>query len=123
MHWSLMIFSMLYLGPVAADSGEKVLAGFDPKVDVISEQYLAGAYLIYDCKHGHWTCVLENQYQECVELRKEDIQQGKPNLRCAPLGQFPTKKSCFQHQLFFVSQAHGDRFCIGEQWKQKEINF
>lgn len=123
MFLSLMIFSILFLTNLQADSGQKSLAGFDPRVDVIAENYEAGPYLIYDCEERHWTCVLESYYKECEEKRAQDIHDKKVKLRCAPVGVLPTKKSCFQRQLFLTGQNQGIRFCIGEDWKQKEISF
>lgn len=93
-------------------------------MDAISENYDAGSWLIYDCEEKHWTCVLESNYRECEEKRKKDF--NLPNEvyhSCAPIGQFPTKRSCFQRQLFMVSQNYGQRFCIKDSWKNKNIEF
>lgn len=127
MQIKLMLFSgvlaLLTAPQLVADSGQKVLNGYDPKVDIISEKYEAGPYLIYDCQAKHYVCVLENYYKDCETLRAQNIHERKLDLGCAPLGMLPNKKSCFQKQLFLVSQNHGTRFCIGEEWKQKEIEF
>jgi hypothetical protein len=119
----LMLFSILLSALSFADSGEKIVNGYDPKVDIISENYEAGPFLIYDCQEGHWTCVLESYYKDCEEKRAKDVHEKKLELSCAPIGELPNKKSCFQKQLFLVSQNHGTRFCIGDDWKQKEVEF
>ncbi len=123
MRFKLMIFCMLLAPHLLADSGEKVLNGYDGKVDVISENYEAGPFLIYDCVEKHYVCVLEEYYKECGEKRAKDVHERKEMLSCAPISEHLNKKSCFQKQLFIVSQNHGTRFCVGEEWKQKLIEF
>ena len=123
MRLQLMIFLALMVSPALSDTQQKEISGYDPKVDVIAENYEAGAYLIYDCEEKHWTCVLESYYKACQDSRAEDLKLNKTSVRCAPFGSYPTKKSCFQHQLFMVSHNHGTRFCVGDVVKQKEINF
>jgi hypothetical protein len=122
MHFKLMLFLILTTSTVSADDGEKVLNGYDPKTDIISEKYEAGPYLIYDCKDKHFTCVLESYYKECELMRAQDNHHKKVELSCAPIAQMQNKKSCFQQQLFFVSQNQGTKFCVGESWKQKELD-
>lgn len=122
MHFKLMLFLLMSTSAFGYD-GEKVLNDYDPKTDIISEEYEAGPYLMYDCQQKHFVCVLENYYKECQEKRDKDIHEKKLHLSCAPIEQMPNKKSCFQKQLFFVSQNHGTKFCVGESWKQKEIDF
>lgn len=119
MRFKLTIFFLFISSLVYAV--EKDPAGFDPRKDVISEKYDAGAYLIYDCSEAHWTCVGESHFKMCEIERKQDLEDKKIDLRCAPIGSFPTKKSCFQRQLFMVGQNFGKRFCLNDEWKQKEL--
>jgi hypothetical protein len=123
MSLKLMIFFLLMSLGFSAQAGEKVLAGYDAKVDVIAENYEAGAFLIYDCEEDHWVCVLGEYYKECQDKRDEDLASKKLGLRCAPITEFPTKKACFQKSLFMTSQNQGKRFCTGNDWKEKEIEF
>lgn len=123
MSFKLMLFCMFFAPVLLADSGEKVLNGYDPAVDVIAENYEAGPFLIYDCVEKHWTCVMESYYKDCQAKREKDIHEKKLDLTCAPIASMGNKKSCFQKQLFMVSQNFGTRFCIGDDWKQKEISF
>lgn len=119
----LMLFCIFLSMSAVADDGDKILNGYDPTVDIISENYEAGPFLIYDCEEKHWTCVLESYYKTCEEKRAKDLHDKKVNVRCAPIGALPNKKSCFQRQLFMVSQNHGDKFCVGTDWKQKEMDW
>ncbi len=117
----LMVFSLILTPLLHAQEAEKVLNGYDPKVDIISENYEAGPFLIYDCKEKHWTCVLESYYRDCEKSRVTDHHEKKLNMACAAVAEFPTKKSCFQKQLFLVSKNMGTKFCVGKDWKEKEI--
>ncbi|MFP5385656.1 MAG: hypothetical protein ACLGHN_06220 [Bacteriovoracia bacterium] len=92
--------------------------------DIISEEYEAGPFLIYDCKDKHWVCVQPSYYENCKTLRKNDLAQREGLYHtCAPVGKFPTKKSCFQRQLFLTTHNHGNRFCIKDKWKEKNVKF
>ncbi len=112
---------MFYSGLCWSDNQPKSLAGFDPKTDLIADNYEAGPYLIYDCEEKHWVCVMEEFYKECEEKRKNDLKENGLYHSCAPIGLFPTKKSCFQRQLFLTTHNHGKRFCIRDEWKEKNI--
>lgn len=122
MHFKLMLFLIMAAGVVSADDGEKVLNDFDPRTDIISEKYEAGPYLIYNCKEKYFVCVMEANYKECEAERTQENADKKLELGCAPISKMLNKKSCFQQQLFFVSQNQGTKFCVGESWKQKEID-
>jgi hypothetical protein len=98
---------------LTADDQLKVKIGHDPVVDVISDKYEAGAYLIYDCLEKHWVCVLEEYYRRCEAARKSELVVPDESLHtCAPIGEFPNKISCFQRQLFLTTHNHGARFCL-----------
>ncbi|MFL5784161.1 MAG: hypothetical protein ACJ76H_06100, partial [Bacteriovoracaceae bacterium] len=86
-----------------------------------SDKYLAGAFLMYDCEEGHWVCVLEEDYKACEKKRNEESLKMTKDLSCAPIGQFPTKRSCFQRVLYLAGQAHGHRFCLLDQLKKTDL--
>lgn len=119
-----MLFMLaLFMLSLPLYAQEKGVAGFDPRTDIIADNYDAGPFLIYDCKEKHWVCVMEDFYKECGEKRTRDLASTEETTHsCAPVGEFPTKKSCFQRQLFMTTHNHGDRFCIKDDWKQKTEN-
>lgn len=118
----LFILLVLFSLQLLADDQERYIAGFDPKVDIIAENYEAGPYLIYDCQEKHWVCVMESFYKECEEKRTRDLASTNNVYHsCAPIGLFPTKKSCFQRQLFMTTHNHGKRFCVKDGWKSKAV--
>ena len=118
----LTVFLVLLSMPILAQEN-KIPAGYDPVQDNISEKYEAGQFLIYNCVDKHWVCVLDSHFNECEKARIEDIENKVTDLRCAPIGSFPTKKSCFQQQLFMVSQNFATRFCLHPAMKEKELKF
>jgi len=118
----ILCLGILFLGSlVKANAPERVRAGFDLERDLISENYDAGAFLIYDCLEGHWTCVSQTNFEECEKKRTDDLAADEIISRCAPIGEFKTKKSCFQRQLFMVSHNHGASVCALGRWRAKEI--
>lgn len=104
-----------------SDDRPKSLAGFDPATDIISEKYEAGPYLIYDCASKHWTCVSEDNFKECKNKRRQEKESESVYYSCSAIGALPTKKSCFQRQLYLVTHAHGQRFCVKDNWKEKAV--
>jgi hypothetical protein len=120
MKWILLI-ALFSINAVADDQG-KSLAGFDVKTDIIAHNYEAGPYLIYDCVEKHWTCVMKSYFTNCEEKRTQDLKNPEAvYYSCAPIAKLPTKKSCFQKQLFLTSHNHGERFCVKDAWKEKAI--
>jgi hypothetical protein len=117
------ILLLLFTTVAWSDDRHKFIAGFDPAIDIIADNYEAGAYLIYDCQERHWTCVTEPFYQICQEERSRDVAAEGVYHSCAPIGALPTKKSCFQRQLFMLSQNHGQRFCVRDEWKTKAVKY
>lgn len=76
--------------------GDYVPLGYDPARDVISDSFIIGPHLIYDCLKKHWGCSIKKcEKQKCVFFKS-----------------FPNKKSCTQQQLYVTSRAYeGEIFC------------
>lgn len=117
-----ILILLLTMSVAFAEEVDKVEpADFNPAADNISEKYFAGAFLIYDCEEGHFVCVYPEDYKACESKRAEAIKKKEKNLPCAPIGEFPTKRSCFQRDLYLAGQAHGRRFCLLDQLKKEEL--
>jgi len=117
----VMVFFLLASASVRAANVEKILNGYDPVADVLSDEYEAGPYLIYDCKNKHWVCVLKSYFDECASVRNKEQLDKIEKLSCAPVEEFLNKKSCFQKQLYLTTHGFGDKMCEGEIWIEKEI--
>lgn len=118
-----IFFSLFILSTAFAEVSEEIPlpSDFEMKNDNISEKYLAGAFLIYDCEEKHWVCVLQEDYKVCESNREKAVKNKERQLPCAPIGEFPTKRSCFQRELYLAGQAHGHRFCLLDDIKKEEL--
>lgn len=87
----------------------------------ISEDYNSGSYLIYNCLDQYWVCVTEEEFNRCHKEREKEIVNSRPRSSCAPVKKFLTNRSCFERQLYLVSQNYGDRICVLDEWRLKEI--
>lgn len=118
---ALLLFPLLLTLAYGETQEEEALpSDFEMKTDNISEKYFAGSFLIYDCEEKHWVCVLKEDYKTCEDKREASIEKKERHLPCAPIGEFPTKRSCFQRELYLVGQAHGHRFCLLDEIKVEE---
>jgi hypothetical protein len=122
MKFILLILIFLSSHLFGEDLPSKGISGYDPVNDMISEKYEAGAWLIYDCKEKHWTCVLESYYRKCEEERARELsQKDDPYHSCATISEFPNKRSCFQRMLYLTTHNFGHRVCVKEGWKEKAV--
>jgi hypothetical protein len=115
-----LLIVILFMTVAMAKEEERLPEDFIKKNDTISDKYYAGAFLIYDCEEGHWVCVLPDDYSQCEKKRAESVAKKEKYLACAPIGEFPTKRSCFQRELYLTGQAHGHRFCLLDELKKEE---
>lgn len=114
-------FSVILLLSQVVWGQSKFLNDFDPEKDLISEEYTAGAFLIYDCKERHWVCVMASDFEACQKGWSQENKEFSDRNKCFPVKEFPNKKSCFQEQLFLVSQNHSAQYCEKLPWRQKAI--
>ena len=121
MRSKVTIFFMLFSFSVGAQKAAKTLTGYDPIADVLSSKYEAGHYLIYDCEDKHWVCVRDAYYQDCESKRTQEIEENAKDLSCVPLGYFPTKRSCFERQLYMLGQNFGTKFCLHPEWRHRDL--
>jgi hypothetical protein len=77
----------------------------------IDWKYKAGEYFIYDCKRQYYACVDLDGYERCVEDRKNSISKDKPKYDCAPLKQFPDKRSCIVYNYSIIERVATKKFC------------
>jgi hypothetical protein len=98
--------------------------GASDSQEIISDKYMSGPFLIYDCQHRHWVCVSQENFTNCKSSRTEDsLKVDTYTHSCSPIGFFLTKESCHQRKLFLSTHNHGQRFCIKEEWRSKNTSF
>ena len=78
---------------------------FDSAKDEISDKYMAGPHLVYDCEDKHWVCIADEEKKECVEGRDLSRLKKGRSLKCTYFKSFEDKSGCFQAQLKIVSSA------------------
>lgn len=117
MKWFILFLLFAQVG-LAQESRAPMM---DPQEDIISDEYEAGPFLIYNCEKNHWVCVAQPYYLECQNKRLADDKKHGVYHSCAPIGEFPSKRSCFQRVLYLTSHNYGDRFCVKNQWKEKGV--
>ena len=101
----LIIFSLQAYGQ-ADEALQEMRANFQ-----INDYFKAGSYLIFDCWRGYYTCVDEDGYKLCGELRQQDMDKKKSEYSCAPLKNFPTKTACAKKNYEVVEAVAKKRFC------------
>ena len=74
-------------------------------------KYRGGEYFIYDCKREYYACVDSDGFERCTEDRKNSIIKGKKKYDCAPLKQFPDKRSCIVYNYSIIERVATRLFC------------
>ena len=89
------------------------LGTFDKKREDIriSPYYRSGSFLIYDCKDGHFACVIQENFEDCKKLREKAILLGSLNLVCAPLKKFKDRTECKKVHYKKLYQKSSDKIC------------
>ena len=89
------------------------LGTFDKKREDIriSPYYRSGSFLIYDCKDGHFACVIQENFDDCKKLREKAKLLGSSNLVCAPLKKFKDRTECRKVHYKKLYQKSSDKIC------------
>lgn len=77
----------------------------------INDYFKAGNYLIYDCFRGYYTCVDEDGFNKCKELRQKDKVDNKPQYSCAQLKKFSDHAGCAKTNYEVIEANAKKRFC------------
>lgn len=97
---------------------------FDPTQDILSDKYVAGPHLIYDCEDKHWVCVAPEEKKECEDLREKRRLDKQRQLKCTSFKSFDDKKSCFKFQQTMVTSATDPAWtCTASNWRFQNIKF
>ena len=97
--------------------------GFDPTKDFISDKYMAGTSLIYDCLDRHWVCTGESEYQACVKERAINISIKRTELPCVASEVFASKRECFARAKTLVARGNIPKTCLHPLERQRFIGF
>lgn len=84
----------------------------------INKKYFRGSNLIYDCEKRHFACVIEDNYNECEQLKEEQRRNKVAQFTCVPLLKFTTQKECFEKQMRAVETVVNRGFCLPKYGKE-----
>ena len=95
---------------------KKIVESEDPTMteekSQISNIYLSGNHLIYDCIKKHFACVDAQSFNNCYELRIRAISYKEhKKLPCAPLKKFKIQKECHDQQYILQRRRRAKKFC------------
>ncbi|MBL7664717.1 MAG: hypothetical protein JNM93_06255 [Bacteriovoracaceae bacterium] len=81
--------------------------------DVISDSYVEGEYLMYDCREGHWVCATESNSLFCQEQIKQmdDFANFMP---CWSFKKHADIYQCMSEQQRLTNEAIRPTFCYKE---------
>ena len=97
--------------------------GFDPKRDYLSNKYVAGTGLIYDCEDKHWVCVEQSIFETCKADNAKDIEAGRTELSCVATQLYGTKKECFARHREVIVRGDVPRTCLLPKERRRFIGF
>ena len=95
---------------------------FAQKDPFVSDLYMKGEYLVYDCKDQHWVCTGRPEFDRCGNWRKQAMALKETNLRCAPFLKLESQSKCHELQIKMAERA-SKRFCLHPEALKKELRY
>lgn len=89
----------------------------------MSDAYIKGPYLMYDCDDNHWVCSGEAEYKRCDGLRNDAIKRKDKNLRCTKFFKFSTIEKCHEKQLEMIGNQAYQRFCLHPEIRKRQVHY
>lgn len=80
---------------------------------LLTNQYVSGHYLIFDCSGDFFACVDGPSYSRCEQARNGAREFKKRHLKCAPLKRFAHEKECHATQYQLMHKKRSTIFCDG----------
>ena len=112
----ITIFYLLLIFPLQAQYALDSLNGGIVKDSLggkpISQRFVDGRYLIYECDDKHYVCVDEEGYEKCQYIRRNRKIGQFENLGCAPLKVYDDVAKCFEKQKSMIGSAKNIPFCF-----------
>ncbi len=93
-------------------------------VEIISDKYIQGPYLVYDCQDQHWVCTEESQYKNCESSLNKAMDDKNSYLPCLPIeGKFKSHKDCVSGLQKFLGQTQIQSQCLHPDVRRHFIEF
>ena len=90
---------------------------FEVSKTLLSNKYIEGPYLMYDCMDKHWVCASIEEYEECKSSTMEVIIDYKSHFKCVNYKKFENLKDCISFQKRQVTLAKKVLFCENKKLK------
>ena len=101
-----------------------VRASVTEVTEILSDKYIQGHYLLYDCEDQHWVCTEDVRYEMCQQSLKEALDLKKSYLPCLPVaGEFKSNKECAKEQQYYVTKIKVDLECRHPAVRRHLIEF
>lgn len=78
----------------------------------LSDKYIKGAFLIYDCQDSHYVCTSSLESKRCESIRYSHLKDNKDTLGCTPLKQYSSVEQCHKFQQLLTDQSRPARHCL-----------
>lgn len=89
----------------------------------LSDRYIKGAYLLYDCEEEHWVCTGEAEFKRCEEWREQDLARKEEEFRCANFLSFKTIEKCHEKQISMMPARYPARFCLTPNTREAQVHY
>lgn len=96
---------------------------FDQQDPYMSDLYMKGTYLLYDCSNGHWVCTRLEEFERCQRWREEARALKNDSLKCAPMRKFAANEKCVEEQQRLINLALRPRLCAHPEKRQEENRY
>jgi hypothetical protein len=74
--------------------GASLLNDSQEEEQILSDKWISGSWLIYDCDALSWVCVNEINFKTCQDLRQSSWEKSTTWLTCLPLSHYQTQARC-----------------------------
>ncbi len=78
---------------------------------VISEKYISGQFLVYNCLDQHYACVSVNDHNSCKSVRDTELKLEKRKLSCVSFEELENEKKCVQKIQDYINKDFEHPFC------------
>ncbi len=100
------LLCVIFCGPLRAQQE------LDADGQELSEKWVQGPALVYDCDERHWVCVTGDKHGQCREQHDARLASKAPFLGCVPGTVFATPAECFARQRELIVLSVFPRACI-----------
>lgn len=117
-----LCISLASFGAIGSETGSEDgqdSADFANQDQYMSDRYIKGPYLVYDCLGGHWACTGKEEFQRCAQERKDSLKMKDSKLKCAHFKKYSGYSDCVKKQMEMSQRGSRKSFCLDPELRQK----